>query len=143
MDLQELTELKMEKPGFFSKIANVFTKSEHYEDEDIENALEVPTSSFSKIRTASRYQITVRRQVLSFQDAIAAADGLKRGEQQIINLTVTDKNLREKIKDFMCGINYALEGSWEEIGENIYLLAPTQAMVEVAPTSTRMTAMRN
>jgi cell division inhibitor SepF len=77
----------------------------------------------------------VRRSVVSFQDAIAAADGLKRGETQVLNLASATAELREKIKDFMCGVNYTAEGSWEEIGDHVYLLAPGAVYVEVAPCS--------
>lgn len=134
---------KSGKPGFFSRLANAFSKTEVYETEEIEQEQDFTVSSGTKLKTTCRYHITVRKQILSFQDAVACADGLKRGEQQILNLNATDPVLREKIKDFMCGVNYAQEGSWEEIGENVYLLAPAQAYVEVAPASPRMTAMRN
>jgi cell division inhibitor SepF len=81
--------------------------------------------------------------VQSFQDAVAAADGLKHGDQQVLNLTGCDTTLREKIKDFMCGVNYSQEGTWEELGENVYLLAPPNAMVDVAPATPRVTAAKN
>jgi FtsZ-interacting cell division protein YlmF len=68
---------------------------------------------------------------------------LKRGEQQIMNLSSCDETLREKIKDFMSGVNYSQEGTWEELGTNVYLLAPVHANVEVAPASPRMAAARN
>jgi cell division inhibitor SepF len=136
---------RAEKAGIFSKIAGVFSKSTEEDVEEIEyerNPAPLPANQL-KLRTANRYQVTVRRQILSFQDAVSAADGLKRGEQQILNLTQTDPVLRDKIKDFLCGVNYAHEGAWEEVGDNIYLLAPMQAFVEVAPASPRMKAMRN
>lgn len=145
--MQELTAvMPEEKSGLFSRIANMFSKTELYDGEDTTDHSmhsELTQNSALKMRTAYQYQVTVRRQIISFQDAITAADGLKRGEQQILNLSMTDSTLREKIKDFMCGVNYALEGSWEEIGDNVYLLAPHHAFVEVAPASARMSALRN
>ncbi len=138
-----MSELTLEeKPGFFTKLADVFSRKEIYED--IPEEMELPTTQKPvRVQPSPRYQITVRRQILSFQDAIAAADGLKRGEQQILNLAHTDSILRDKIKDFMCGVNYAQEGSWEEIGDCIYLLAPSQALVEVASTNPRVSPLRN
>lgn len=124
------------RPGLFSRIAGVFSRNSR---EDGEDAWPLPAP-----RTLSyRYHITVRRQVVSFSDAVAAADGLKQGEQQILNLNSADVAVREKIKDFLCGVNYANEGTWEELGENIYLLAPAHACVDVAPASPRMEAVRN
>jgi cell division inhibitor SepF len=72
---------------------------------------------------------------VSFQDAVAAADGLKRGETQVINLASAAPDMREKIKDFMCGVNYTAEGSWEEVGDHVFLLAPSLVYVEVAQSS--------
>lgn len=135
-----MEELELqERPGFFSRLKTKFVSDEPVEDDYEE------TTSTNRLRfqASYKYQITVRRQVLTFQDAVAAADGLKRGEAQILNLNMVDDLLREKIKDFMCGVNYAEEGTWEELGDNIYLLAPPQSTVDVAPASPRMAAQMN
>jgi len=133
-DLQTL-----ERPGLFTRLAGLWNRNQ-----DLEEDWEEPMVGSPVARPSTyRYQVTIRRQVVSFQDAVAAADGLKRGEQQILNLTMADMSLREKVKDFMCGVNYAQEGSWEEIGDNIFLLAPAFALVDVAPASPRMAAARN
>lgn len=127
-----------EKPGLFTRIAGIFTREE-FEEEDM-----VPQNSRPlTIRSAHRYTVTVRRQVSSFDDAMAAADGLKKGEQQILNLSSTEPALRQKIVDFMCGVNFAQEGTWEEVGDDVYLIVPANAYVEVAPATPRMTALRN
>ena len=127
------------KPGIFSRLAGFINRNQ----DDYEDDYETPVSTPLRVHAAHRYSITVRRQVVSFQDAVAAADGLKRGEQQVLNLTMATHELREKIKDFMCGVNYAAEGTWEELGDNVYLLAPATAFIEVAPASPRMQTERN
>ena len=132
-----------DRPGFFSRIAGYFS---HREDEEFEEEMDMPSTPEHRaltMKSAARYTITVRRQIVSFDDAMAAAQGLKSGEQQILNLASTDSVLRQKIVDFMCGVNFAQEGTWEEIGENIYLVVPANAYVEVAPATPRMTAVRN
>lgn len=134
-----MEELELQdRPGVFTRILGVFGRKDGQEEYEVEE--NQPTL---RLHANVRYQITVRRQVTSFQDAVSAADGLKRGEQQILNLSMCDATLREKIKDFMCGVNYAEEGAWEELGEHVYLLAPPEAMVEVAPPTPRMAAARN
>ncbi len=133
MDIQE-------RPGIFSRFAGMFIKDV---EDDIEEMDIVSESPRVHVRQSTRFNVTVRRQVLSFQDAVAAADGLKRGELQVLNLNHVDDKVKDKIKDFMCGVNYAQEGTWEEVGDNLYLLAPTFVMVEVAPASPRMQAARN
>ena len=135
-----MEELELqEKPGVFRRLFSVFGRSKE-EDEVYETEDERPNL---RLHPNARYTVVVRRQITSFQDAVSAADGLKRGEQQVLNLTMCDASLREKIKDFMCGVNYAEEGTWEELGEHVYLLAPPEAMVEVAPPTPRMAAVKN
>lgn len=128
-----------DRPGLFGKLAGIFTREE--EDDEMGEARRMTRPS--EPRTVYRYQVTIRRQIASFEDALAAAQGLKRGEQQVLNLTQTEPSLREKIKDFMCGVNFAQEGTWEEVGEHIYLVVPNNVFVEVAPASPRQMATRN
>ncbi|QYK53969.1 MAG: cell division protein SepF [Fimbriimonadaceae bacterium] len=132
-------EETLEQTGLFGRIREFFVR-EDVEEMDTDH---VPTRTNLKVHAVHRYHVTVRRQVVSFQDAVAAADGLKRGEQQVLNISACPQDLREKIKDFMCGVNYNAEGSWEELGDGVYLLAPASAHVEVAPASQRMVAGRN
>lgn len=128
-----------DKPGFFSRISGFFLRDEPLEDDDQFDAARPGLT----IKAAYRYTVTVRRQIQSFDDAISAADGLRRGEQQILNLVSTEPATRQKIVDFMCGVNYAQEGTWEEIGDNIYLVVPASAHVEVAGCSPKYSAQRN
>lgn len=125
-----------EKPGFFTRW---FSRNDEFEDSE-EGA---EPNSTPSVRGSYRYTVTIRRQIASFDDAMAAANGLKRGEQQILNLAGTDPVLRQKIVDFMCGVNFSQEGTWEEVGDNIYLIVPASAFVEVAPATPRMNAIRN
>lgn len=132
-----------EKPGLFSRLAGMLTRREDEEYEEESNVGSTPEHRAFTLKSAARYTVTVRRQIVSFEDAMSAANGLKCGEQQILNLASTETALRQKIVDFMCGVNYAQEGTWEEVGENIYLVVPANAYVEVAPATPRMQASKN
>jgi cell division inhibitor SepF len=132
-----------DKPGFFGRIAGWLTRSEEFEEEPETTYDRVGSEGAIQLRPNYRYTVTVRRQITAFEDAMAAANGLKRGEQQILNLSGTDPQTRQKIVDFMSGVNYAQEGTWEEIGENVYLIVPSNAFVEMAPPTPRMSAVRN
>ena len=131
-----------DKPGIVSRIASIFTRTDEYVEDETETTTEKGSTGL-QLRANYRYTVTVRRQITSFDDAMAAANGLKRGEQQILNLSGTDPVTRQKIVDFMCGVNYAQEGTWEEIGDAVYLIVPANAYVEVAPPTPRMNALRN
>jgi len=135
--MEELV-LQPDKPGLFSGIGRMFTR-ERVSDE----AEQVASPREITLKANYRYTVTVRRQISSFDDAMAAAMGLKRGEQQILNLSMTDPMVRQKVVDFMCGVNFAQEGTWEEVGEHIYLVVPANAYVEVAPATPRIQAARN
>ena len=135
-----MEELELQdKPGIFSRLAGIFTR----ERDDVDDSkADGPTKALT-LRPAYKYNVTIRKQISSFDDAISAANGLKRGEQQILNLSHTESVLRQKIVDFMSGVNYAQEGSWEEIGDNMYLVVPAEAFVEVAPPTARSNSLRN
>ena len=125
-----------DKPGLFSRIGKMFAR----EDAEFEDQEPTEPSKALTLQRAHRYLVTIRRGITTFDDAMEAAHGLKRGEQQILNLSTTDPTLRQKIVDFMSGVNFAQEGTWEEVGEHIYVVAPATAFVEVAPASTRITS---
>lgn len=130
-----------DKPGILTRLGNIFTRP--LDDEEDEVMTESRNGKPAAVRMAHRYTVTVRRQITSFDDAMAAAVGMKRGELQVLNLTATEPGLRQKIVDFMCGVNFSQEGTWEEVGENIYLVAPGFAYVEVAPATPRISALKN
>jgi len=132
-----------DKPGLMSRIKGYLNRSDQPEEEETEMTPTQAANGGMPVRASYRYTVTVRRQITSFDDAMAAANGLKRGEQQILNLSATDSTTRQKIVDFMCGVNYAQEGTWEEVGDNVFLIVPSEAYVEVAPPTPRMNAMRN
>jgi cell division inhibitor SepF len=136
-----MEELELQdKPGIFSRIAGMFTRER---DDDVDDLKPEGGARPLTLRPVYKYNVTIRRQISSFDDAIAAANGLKRGEQQILNLAHTEAMLRQKIVDFMSGVNFAQEGSWEEIGDHIYLVVPAEAFVEVAPPTARSSSVRN
>lgn len=83
------------------------------------------------------YRVTIRRQILTQDDMFDAANGLRRGEMQVLNLTMTEPSLRQKVVDFMNGVRFAHDAHWEEVGEHIYMIAPASTYVEAALTTAR------
>ena len=135
-----------EEPGLFSKIAGVFGRTRRVDDYDQEEEEMESTSTSNRYepRPMKEYvcTVSVRRDIASMQDAMSATNELKSGHLQILNLTTTDPVLRSKIVDFMCGANYALEGTWEEIGESTYIIAPNRAHIQVLPATPQINANR-
>ncbi|MBS1716112.1 MAG: cell division protein SepF [Armatimonadetes bacterium] len=135
------------RPGFFSRITErLFVRAdeeEEYEDRPILNRRERVKHKPLQMRVAPHYHVTIRRQIVAFEDAMAAAQGLRQGEQQVINLTATEPGLRQKIIHFMYGVVFMADASWEEIGDNVYLVVPASANVESAPATPKMSAIQN
>ncbi|MCS7273253.1 MAG: cell division protein SepF [Fimbriimonadales bacterium] len=102
--------------------------------EDEEN-LPHPQSDV-RYRRFHAYYISIRKELHSLEDARIAADGLKEGVQQIINLASTPQGVRERIIDFLNGVVYAIEGSVERVSEHVFVYAPPQAIID-APNATR------
>ena len=84
-----------------------------------------------RLDNARHTHVSVRRAIHSFEDARRAADGLKAGQQQIVNLEQTPADMSERITDFLNGATYALEGSVEKIGEQVYLFTPSTVTIDV------------
>ncbi|MHB0913276.1 MAG: cell division protein SepF [Armatimonadota bacterium] len=80
---------------------------------------------------SSRVSYVSVRQPSSFEDARIAADGLKDGRQQIVNLEKTTPEMYERIIDFLNGVTYALNGFVEKVGDHVYLFAPSNVVIDV------------
>lgn len=68
-----------------------------------------------------------------FDDAQHVADHLKNRKPVVINLENTDKEVAKRMIDFISGTTYALGGTIQKIGNNIFLCAPNN--VDVAYNS--------
>ncbi|MFZ4507949.1 MAG: cell division protein SepF [Fimbriimonas sp.] len=130
------------KTGFLGRVTAWLMRSEPIEAEEPSSEFPAPRTEL-QVRTAVRYTVTVRNKITSFDDAVAAANGIKRGEQQILNLVECEASLRAKIVYFMQGVGYAHEGTWEEIAQYVYLICPANAKVDSATPTPAASAAKN
>ena len=84
-----------------------------------------------RLQTARNGRVAVRLNAQVFEDAKQAADGLKSGEYQIVNLERATPQMGERIIDFLNGVCYALDGTVERVGEKVYMFVPANVAVEV------------
>lgn len=84
---------------------------------------EAPRHTF-RIASSREGSISVMP-VSGFADIQKAADRLKAGEPQIINLEKTPPEVSERLIDFLNGVTYALEGYVEKVSEGAYLFTPS------------------
>jgi cell division inhibitor SepF len=65
----------------------------------------------------------------SFDDAQHVADHLRNRKPVVINLESTDKEVAKRMIDFISGTTYAINGTIQKIGNNIFLCAPNNVDV--------------
>jgi len=49
----------------------------------------------------------------------------------ILNLEKATDEVARRVVDFVCGVTYALDGSYEKVGEKVFLFAPSNTIVTV------------
>lgn len=119
--------------GVWSRIKERFGWGE-YDDEEMDF---IDESGSKKKATVLRVQqsrlnyVSVWLTVQSFENAQQAADGLKEGHQQIVNLEKASPEVCTRIIDFLNGVTYALDGYVEKVGEKVYLFTPSNYCIEV------------
>lgn len=100
------------------------------------------TAPSLRLQTARGGRVAVRLNAQVFEDAKVAADGLKSGEQQIVNLERATPQMGERIIDFLNGVCYALDGTVERVGEKVYMFVPANVAVEVDNGATASSSAR-
>jgi cell division inhibitor SepF len=130
---------------------------DHDDEEDAEYDMEAETVSHEETRratsttfsTAPNMRVSrVREQAIhvlsaaTFADIQKAADGIKQGIPQVVNLEKADAVMAERLKDFMNGVTYALDGYVERISEKSYLFTPRTVEIKTEPTPGNMTSNR-
>jgi len=118
--------------GFWSRLKDKFCWGDYEDDDEFIDEPESPKKqSVLRVQQARMHYVSVWRTLLSMDNARQAADGLKEGHQQIVNLEKASPELRDRIKDFLNGVTYALDGYVEKVGESVYLYTPRNYCIEV------------
>jgi cell division inhibitor SepF len=129
---EEMDERYEERPTLWARVRSWVGLNREEDDEE-----PLPARATDvRYRRVQAYHISIRKEILSIEDARVAADGLKEGIQQILNLAATPPGVRERVVDFLNGVVYAIEGSVERVSEHVFVYAPPQAIID-APNTTR------
>ena len=128
----EMSADEIRRRGIWTRIKEGFGISELEEEfEDTDAAADQAKRPVTLRLHSARVSHVSVRQASSFEDARLAADGLKDGRQQIINLEKTPQDISERIIDFLNGVTYALNGFVEKVGDRVYLFAPSNIVIDV------------
>jgi cell division inhibitor SepF len=135
------------KKNWFSRLKDGLLGAEEPEDEEYQSGstpatTDTPRKAAPQLRlqTARSGRVAIRLNAQVFEDAKLAADGLKAGEHQIVNLERATPQMAERIIDFLNGICYALDGTVERVGDKVYMFVPANVAVEVDTGATAATS---
>lgn len=65
-----------------------------------------------------------------FEDVQNLTDNLKNRKPVIINLEKADAELARRVVDFISGAIYALNGNFQKVGNNIFLVVPSNMDIQ-------------
>jgi len=106
-----------------------------YDDEEEVEFVEEPggrkRQATLRVHTSRMNHVSVWLTVQCFENAQQAADGLKLGHQQIVNLEKATPEVCTRVIDFLSGVIYALNGFVEKVGDKVYLFTPCNYVIEV------------
>lgn len=105
-----------------------------YDDEeeyDLVSDPSDPRRTTLRVHQTRINHVSVWLTVQSFDNAQQAADGLKLGHQQVVNLEKASPEISTRVVDFLSGVTYALNGYVEPVGEKVFLFTPANYCIEV------------
>lgn len=100
-----------------------FSNSQLLEEEETETFEGGKRNKVVKIHTTAQLKLVVMSPE-SFEDARDIANHLKNKKPVVINLESVDRNISQKIVDFLSGAVYALDGNIQKVSNGIFLIAP-------------------
>lgn len=141
MNPQPMPE-EYERKNWFTKLKEGLLGSEEPEEDDLDSGTQAARKPAQPLRlqTARGGRVAVRLNAQVFEDAKLAADGLKSGEHQIVNLERATPQMGERIIDFLNGVCYALDGTVERVGEKVYMFVPANVAVDVDSGATAVSS---
>ncbi len=137
MNAQPIPEEEYPRRTFWTRCKDmIIGVEEPGEDEADVNPLPAPRKQAQqqqqlRLQTSRGGKVAVRLNAQVFEDAKVAADGLKNGDQQIVNLEKATAQMAERIIDFLNGVCYALDGTVERVGERVYMFVPANVVVDI------------
>jgi len=116
-----------------------YAEYDDYEDEDYEKEMsdddEVEpvitnkkNSKVVNIHTSSVAKVTITKPV-DYEEATEICEALKNRRIVLVNTTVLELKIAQRLLDFISGSCYALGGELQQIEKGVYLLSPSNVEV--------------
>ncbi len=81
-----------------------------------------------KIHTPTYVKVVVY-QPLTYDDTQNIIDNLKSRKPIVVNLDALDRDLAQRVLDFMSGATYALDGTIQKVSKSIFVLVPSNVEI--------------
>lgn len=120
---EEQTEVEEEFETKSKKSSNVVSAASN-----VNNVVNLHTAS----QTKQQLKVMVMEPV-DFDSAQNVADYLKNRKPVVVNFENTEKEIAKRMIDFISGTTYALNGTIQKIGSDIFLCAPSNVDVSYTP----------
>lgn len=108
-------------------------QEQKYKVEESEPIKGKKSSNIVNLPTAQKQMKVMVVEPFAFDDAQHVADHLKNRKPVVVNFENCDKEVAKRMIDFISGTTYALGGSIQKIGNNIFLCAPNNVDVAYSP----------
>ncbi len=146
MNAQPQSDEEYPRRSFWTKCKDMIIGVEEPEEDEAHPSVSTPAAHKQaqplRLQMARGGRVAVRLNAQVFEDAKVAADGLKGGEQQVVNLEKATPQMAERIIDFLNGVCYALDGTVERVGERVYMFVPANIAVDVDQGATAASTAR-
>ncbi|MBW6410916.1 cell division protein SepF [Clostridium weizhouense] len=105
---------------------------EELEDDELEEIEPVITnkknSKVVNIHTSSSIKVTITKPV-DYEEATEICDALKNRRIVLVNTTLLELKIAQRLLDFISGSCYALGGELQQIEKGVYILSPSNVEV--------------
>jgi cell division inhibitor SepF len=101
--------------------------------EEPEHKNKKSSSNIVNLPTVQKQMKVMVVEPFAFDDAQHVADHLRNRKPVVVNFENTDKEIAKRMIDFISGTTYALGGTIQKIGNNIFLCAPNNVDVAYSP----------
>jgi cell division inhibitor SepF len=104
-------------------------EKEMVEDDEVEPVItNKKNSKVVNIHTSSATKVTITKPV-DYEEATEICEALKNRRIVLVNTTVLELKIAQRLLDFISGSCYALGGELQQIERGVYLLSPSNVEV--------------
>jgi cell division inhibitor SepF len=134
MQDQDDSRVLVDNEGFDLAMDNVFgSRKESVNPRSVETPRDMSYRSPSPLQVVQNGSSALNIVVVeprSFEDSLEIVNYLKERKSVIVNLQYLDRDVSQRVIDFVSGATLALDGSQERVGHGVFIFASMNCQVE-------------